>query len=299
MAAFSVGKTVFQTELGFNMREQKYNATDSKVAALESDLALRYGVLLEQLEVMVNLEYLNQKYSDPLGSSQLSGLNTITIGGKYLIYDPEKGYEKKPNLYSWKANHQFNWRQFIPAIGLYGGMNINLGRNKFNRIGTPNETDINLKGIIITQNQFGRYSFLTNIIVNRFPSLRQSLDYVVTLTRGFNSRVSGFFEIQGFKSDFNSDNYLRCGAAYLVRQNIQVDASIGKNFKKDPATVFGGVGISWRFDQNYEDVFLRIPKESKGKDEKAKKDGKDGKDDKKIKNKKKKRLDVIETDNDK
>ena len=55
--------------------------------------------------------------------------------------------------------------------------------------------------------------------------------------------------------------------------------------------LFGGFGVSWRFDANYNEIMLRIPKEEKGKDDK-KKDKKE----KKEKEKGKKRLDEVEGD---
>jgi hypothetical protein len=204
------------------------------------------------------------------------------------LSDPIKNYQEKPNLYSWKANHRFKWRAFIPAVGIYGGVNINLAGDKFYRRipGYPiiPQKNTSLRGMILTQNQFGRYALVTNIIVDKFPS-ETEIDYVITLTRGFSDRWSGFVETQGFTGDAYSDQLFRCGAAFLVQQNIQVDASIGTNIKDTPTVQGAAIGVSWRFDANYNDVFLRIPKEKKSKEDKKK--------DKK-KEKAKKRLDEIE-----
>ena len=67
------------------------------------------------------------------------------------------------------------------------------------------------------------------------------------------------------------------GAAFLMKETIQIDASIGTNVKNTPNYIFGGFGISWRFDENYNDVINRVKKEKgkkdKGKDKKDK--GKD------------------------
>jgi hypothetical protein len=53
---------------------------------------------------------------------------------------------------------------------------------------------------------------------------------------------------------------LRGGAAYLIQENIQIDANFGVNFKNTPTIVMGGIGISWRFDENYSDILLRTSK---------------------------------------
>jgi hypothetical protein len=79
-------------------------------------------------------------------------------------------------------------------------------------------------------------------------------------------------ENKGLKSDFYADGIFRGGAAFLMKENIQIDASIGTNYKNTPSLLFGGFGISWRFDANYNEVLLRIPKDKKDKGKKDKKD---------------------------
>jgi Putative MetA-pathway of phenol degradation len=292
MAAFSVGLTVIQAEMGVNYTKEKYDKADYKADIWASDLTLRYGILFEQLELIANFEYQNEKITTPSFSTKESGLKSTHLGAKFLVYDPVKNYEEKPNLYSWKANHHFNFRQFIPAVALYAGINLDLAHNKFLRLDVPKDESFSFKGMILTQNQFGRYTFLTNIILDKFPSQKNSIDYVLTMTRGFNSRVSGFIEIQGFNNDYYKDHFFRIGAAYLIKQNIQVDASIGSNFQAAPNLVFGGIGASWRFDANYNDVMLRIPKE----DTRSKQDKKQDKSKDKKKQKSKKRLEVFESE---
>lgn len=291
MGAFSVGKTVFQSEFGVNYIDKDYEDVAYAAEAWESDLTLRYGILFEQLELIASFDYQNQKTTQGAYTFNEAALSRSIVGAKFLLFDPVKNYEEKPNLYSWKANHKFSFRQFIPAVALYGGFNINLAREKFLYPGLEKENAFTLKGMILTQNQFGKYTFLTNIILDKFPSARNSIDYVLSLTRGFNSRFSGLLEIQGFNNEYYKDHYGRIGGAYLFKQNVQMDISIGKNFQKDPKMIFGGIGLSWRFDANYNDVFLRIPKEEKN-DGKSKSDKKK---EAKDKEKKKKRLDAIES----
>ena len=250
MAAFSVGKTVIQSEMGVNYSKERYDETflENGYEAVNwtADLTLRYGVFIEQFEILANFEYQNERITSPDFDRHDTGLKRTTIGAKYLVYDPDRDYEKKPNLYSWKANHKFNWRQFIPAIAFYGGANFNLAPDKFRRPEVPKEEGFTLKGMILTQNQFGRYTFLTNIIVDKFPSERNSLDYVLTMTRGFNSRVSGFIEIQGYNNEYYKDHFFRIGAAYLLKQNLQIDASVSSNFQDEPNIFVAGVGVSWQ-----------------------------------------------------
>ena len=286
-AAFSVGKTIFQAELGVNaFREDYYNSqdnyiTDYKADGWNSDLVLRYGAFFEQLEFIGELSYQREHYSqNNFFYAKHSGIKQATFGAKFLVYDPAKNYEKKPNVYSYRANHKFSWRQFIPAVGIYGGANLDLSNDAFRRPGIYPDRRLSLKGMILTQNQFGKFVLVSNIILNKFPD-NKKLDYVITLTRGFNERWSGMMEAQVS----NSDPFFRIGAAFLAYENIQVDASIGTNVANEPSLVIAGAGLSWRFDANYEDVYLRIPKEKKSKEDKKK--------DKK-KEEAKKRLDAID-----
>jgi Putative MetA-pathway of phenol degradation len=293
MTAFSVGKTVIQAELGFYGIKEDHSVKNYTISGYGSDLTVRYGAFLEQLELIMNLEYQNDKYISPFIEENRSGLKKTTFGAKYLLYDPDKNYKKKINVYSWKANHKFSWRQFIPAVGLYGGLHVNLSNNAFAKsiyqIEIPVDPKITTRAILLTQNQFGKSVLVGNIIIDKFPSIKRSLDYVVTLTRVISPRFSGFIEAQGFNGSYYKDTFLRGGGAFLLRENIQLDASISKNFKETPNILIGGVGIAWRFDQNYNDILLRIPKDKEAKGKK----GKDKKKDKK-KEKAKKRLDEIE-----
>lgn len=299
MSAFSVGETVFQAELGFYGLKEKHDLQKYEANGFGSDLSLRYGAFLEELEFSLDLQYQKEWYTAPLVDKSNGGLKQTIIGAKFLIYDPLKKYQdKKPNLYSWKANHKFTWRQFIPAIGIYGGLNINLSNDAFLRPGIPQDPKVSPKGMLITQNQFGRFVLVTNIILDKFPYKNKSIDYVVTLTHGFNSRWSGFIENQGFNNSYYSDGIFRGGAAYLMKQNIQIDAAIGANYKDTPSILTGGIGMSWRFDKNYTDLLIRVNKEKKGKDKKDKKDKKNKKDKKgkKEKEKTKKRADEVDVE---
>jgi hypothetical protein len=287
MGAFSVGKTVIQAELGFYGFREKHSITAYEANGFGTELQVRYGAFFEQLEFILDAQYQSETYKDTrlLTNERHSAFKEISIGAKYLIYDPLKNYEQKPNLYSWKANHKFSWRAFIPAVGAYAGLNLALSNGVFDRPRYRPENKISPTVGVLTQNQFGRFVLVINVMAEKLATERESFDYVVTLTRGFNQRWSGFLEHQGYISDYYSDAVFRVGAAWLAKQNVQIDASIGTNIKNTPSILVGGVGLSWRFDANYNEVYLRIPEKEKSKDDKKK--------DKK-KDKAKKRLDEIE-----
>lgn len=281
MSPFSIGKTVIQAETGVTYLREKHELLATEASGFAIDADLRYGAFFEQLELILNLQYRFDSYETPVLEDKRNGFNQMIIGGKYLVYDPDKNYEKKPNLYSWKANHKFSWHDFVPSVAVYGGFNLRLFDNPFNE---RNEK-ITPKGMLLTQNEFGRYVFVTNIFIDDLASNFQSYGYVLTLTRGFNERWSGFIENQGIKGDFYSDGIFRLGAAYLLKENMQIDASVGKNIKDTPSIFTAGIGFSWRFDENYEEVLLRAPKD---------KDEKKSKEEKKKEKEAKKRKDAIE-----
>jgi hypothetical protein len=282
MSAFSVGETVFQAEAGFFGARERYDEARYEANGFGSDLSIRYGAFWEQFEMILDLQYQKDWYQSPLVDDTRSGLRQTTIGAKYLIYDPFKNaVQDKPNIFSWKANQKkkFKFRDLIPAVGLYAGVNLGIGNNPFVR----DDAFISPKGMLITQHHFGsRWVWVNNVILDKITTDDAYLGLVSTLTRGFNARWSGFLEFQGVKGDFYSDYLFRGGAAYLIRENIQIDASVSKNIKDTPDIAGASIGLSWRFDANYEKIYLRSTKPIDDKDKKGKKD------------KKKKRKDEVE-----
>lgn len=260
MSAFAVGKTVFQVETGvFGIQEShdllKYDANGFGV-----DMELRYGAFLENLEFIADVQYLYETFTYPMQVDDRADFKQAVLGAKYLIYDPNKGYKKEVNLYSWKANHKFDWHQLIPAVAVFGGANFTGKENPF--YFSP-ESEISPKAALILQNHLGDGSwvFVTNITYNYITTDYPSLSYILTLTKGINEKWSAFVENQGIDSDFYSDAIVRGGAAYLINRNMQVDASISTNFKDTPSILYGGVGISWRYDGRYKEVPLLTKQE--------------------------------------
>lgn len=270
VSAFSVGKTVIQAEGGLYGIHEQHDLKRYMANGYGTELSLRYGAIFEQLEFNLDSQYQYDWYQAPLVDDTRGGFKQFVVGAKYLIYDPFLKLNDKPNVYSWNANHKFNWKDFIPAVAIYGGLNLRFGINPYTFKEDPM---ISPKIMLITQNQFGaKWVLVTNIIADKFTTKYPSLGIIATMTRGFNMRWSGFLEAQGYKSDFYADTVLRTGAAYLVRENIQLDASISKNIKNTPDILYGGIGLSWRFDSDYQTDYVRVKnKKEKEKKDKAKK----------------------------
>lgn len=278
MSAFAVGKTVIQIETGvFGIQESHSLPPHSDANGFGIDVTLRYGLFLENLELVADVQYVNQTVNSPMRSMNIADFKQTVLGAKYLIYDPNKNYKKEPNLYSWKANHSFDWHQLIPAVSVFAGANFIFTDNPYSyslgsKISKLPESSISPKFTLITQNHLGdgRWVFVTNITSDYITTDYPSLSYILTLTRGISDKWSAFVENQGINSDIYSDAILRGGAAYLINKNLQVDASISTNFKDTPSILYGGVGVSWRYDGRYKEVHI-LSKEEKAAEKMAKK----------------------------
>lgn len=282
MSAFSVGKTVIQIETGINLINEKHDVLEYSANGYSTDFAVRYGFIKEELEAIMDLNYQSDTYYSYDLVKQRTGLKVSTMGFKYLVYDPFKNYQDTPDLYSWKANHKFKWHQFIPAVSAFAGMNLNFSSNPF-LYTNEKLSQISPKIMAVTQNIFnGAWVLVTNIYLDKISTKSQSTGYVITLTKGFNAQWSGFIENKAIKGTYYADGIFTIGAAYLFSKNLQMDASLSKNYKTTPSLLYGGFGISWRSDTKYQKVLLKDKKKDKKKDNSVK--GKD-------KEKAKKRLD--------
>lgn len=252
MSAYAVGKSVIQAELGVYGIKEKHDLLGYDASGFGTDLTIRYGAFLEQLEFIADLQYQTESFNTPYISYKKNNFRQTVLGAKYLIYDPYKNYKREVNIYSYKANRNFQWRELIPAVSVFAGANF-VGAN--NPYYFSPDGAISPKVSLITQNLLGggAWVFVTNIIADYIGTDYPSYGYVLTLTHGFNDRWSGFVENQGYKSDFYSDSILRGGAAFLLSSNMQVDASISTNFKNTPSILYGGVGVSWRYDGWYKE----------------------------------------------
>lgn len=264
MMAFAVGKSVIQLESGFFGIQEKHDLLGYEANGFGVDLNLRWGVFKEQLEAVAEIQYQSDQLTNAFSITDRNALRSMVIGGKYLVYDPNKYYEREVNIKSWKANQGFKWRQLIPSVAVFAGANLNFSDNPFNYNSNIIEPSMSPKVSVITQNTLGtRWVLVSNIIYNKFTSSFKSLEYIVTLTHGINERWSIFVENQGFEGDYYSDIVFRGGGAFLVLPSLQIDASFSQNIKNTPTIMYGGVGVSWRFDNNYNDVRILSPKDYK------------------------------------
>ncbi|PQV50169.1 outer membrane putative beta-barrel porin/alpha-amylase [Jejuia pallidilutea] len=250
-SAFSVGTNVLQFEVGPNyIKEERTPLPKYEVSGFGADFSVRYGLFFEALEINIEGNYQNDtktNFSTFNTEDKRSNFKYLTLGAKYLIYDPYKDIEsEKPNLYSWKANRGFKWKSLIPAIAVYAGVNYDTENNPYTAAGIEG---LSPKIMIATQNNFnGGWVFVMNLIKDRIGTDQSDFTYILTLTHAFSPQWVIFGETQGIKSDFYADNLLRFGGAYLFDKNFQLDTAVTFNTKDTPSVLNLTLGASYRFD---------------------------------------------------
>jgi hypothetical protein len=249
-SAFSVGSNVIQIETGAYFLNEKHELLDNKVKGVGLNFTLRYGLILEELELQVSGVYQNDKHTDMRSTIDTeynrSNFKKFKIGAKYLVYDPYKNRDDSPNLYSYWANNKFKWNSLIPAVSVYAGINIDGENNPYT---APGIKGVSPSFTIATQNNFNNnFVLITNLILERIGTNQNDFEYIVTLTHAFNNQWVSFIETHGINSEFYAENMLKFGAAYLSNENLQLDTSVTINFKNTPKIFYINFGGSYRFD---------------------------------------------------
>ena len=249
VSSYAVGKNVVQAEFGLLYEIQNHSAINYDSNIIGGDLSLRYGLLLENLELNYEGSYINQSitFNNFNLEETRTNFRRNRIGLKYLLYDPFKNTEaNKPNLYSWKANNKFSLKNLIPAISVYGGATFNLGDNPF----YPEDDIISYRGMVALQSLLTpRFVIISNIAYDRITTDFPELSYTISLSHALrNPKWSVFVEHQGIDSDRYSDLLLRGGVAHLFNPNFQVDVSFGGSFKTTPSRILISTGLSYRLD---------------------------------------------------
>jgi len=203
-SAFSVGSNVIQIETGAYLLNEKHELLDNKVKGMGLNFMLRYGLILEELEIQVSGVYQNDQFTDMRSNIDAeynrSNFKKFKIGAKYLVYDPYKNRDDRPNLYSYWANNKFKWSSLIPAVSVYAGINIDGKNNPYTAHG--------IKGVsptftIATQNNFSNnFVLITNLILERIGTNQNDFEYITTLTYAINNQWVSFIEAHGINSDF-------------------------------------------------------------------------------------------------
>ncbi|NJB69686.1 hypothetical protein GGR42_000148 [Saonia flava] len=265
VSAYAVGKSVLQTEVGFVYENQEHTELLTKVNRFGGEMAIRYGLLFEELELIWEGTYVHEnKDYESLGEYySRTNFTRHRAGLKFLVFDPFKNPERnKPNLLSWRANNVFQLKNLLPAVSLYGGATFNLGDNPF----YPSDPTISYRGMIATQSRLTpRFVLITNVAYDRIGTEDPELSYIISITRALrNPKWSVFLENQGIKSDRYGDMIIRTGMAHLFNERLQADVNFGGSFKNTPSRFFASIGGSYRFDFHKDKL---VPIEDQNADE--------------------------------
>ncbi len=255
VSAYAVGKNVVQAEIGVTMEKDEHVRMFTESDFLGGDIALRYGLFFEQLEISYEGSYVKEDiiYTQLDLEATRTDFTRNRLGLKYLLYDPFKNPENnKPNLYSWKANHGFKLKNLIPAISVYAGANFVLGENPF----YSGDPIVSPRVMLATQSRLSsRFVLISNIAYDRIGTDFPEMSYIVSVSHALgNPKWSVFLEHQGIKSDRYADAIVRTGVAYLFNENFQADLNIATNFKDTPSKQFGTIGFSYRLDMHKDEL---------------------------------------------
>ena len=250
-SAFSVGTNVIQLEAGPYIVKEEHTPLQYDVNGFGTDFAARYGLIFEQLEINLEGTFQKDTFTDKRSAitqeNSRSNFKNLTLGVKYLVFDPYKNSgEEQPNLYSYHANRKFKWKSLIPAVSVYLGTNYDTENNPYT---APDVKGFSPKVMIASQNNFnGGWVFVINLIKDRIGSDYSDFQYILTLTKSVGQQWAVFGETQGIKSDFYADNLFRFGGAYLWNKNLQFDTALTFNTKDTPSVFGVNFGASYRFD---------------------------------------------------
>ncbi|CAM1372574.1 transporter [Tenacibaculum xiamenense] len=252
---YSVGSGVYQIESTLFYRNVPFVETFSNPESFGANLLFRTSFLFEKLEFNLNTTLSNDKigFKNVFKSSyNTTGFSRFTLGAKYMVYAPTYD-DKSKEIRSWKARHSFDWKRWIPHVGVYAGINFGSFLSDFH-----NKGGITPKVGVLLQNEFSdKLNVITNLFYDNIGSDFTEYSYVVTGTYNFNDYWSGFAEIQGVFEKYQNKSSIGAGAAYLFNENLQFNASLRGNFEGNEFGVTSAIGVSYRLDR-HEDKFAEL-----------------------------------------
>ncbi len=252
---YSVGAGVYQFETSLFFRKANATPTFSNPQALGLNLLFRTSFISEKLELNVNTTLQNDKiaFKNIFESSyKKTGLSQFTLAAKYLVYTP-KYANKKEEIRSWNARHSFDYKRWIPHIGVYAGVNFGSFLTDYHEKG-----GISPKVGVLLQNEFSdKLRVITNLYYDYIGSDFSEYSYIITGTYNYNDYWSGFAELQGTFAKYQKETNVGVGAAYLFSENLQFNATVRGMLQQKEIGVYTGLGVSYRLDR-HEDIFIEV-----------------------------------------
>ncbi|MBS9773999.1 MAG: transporter [Tenacibaculum sp.] len=248
---FSVGTGIYQFETSLFLRKDKSVPIFSNPQSLGINFHFRTSFLFERLELNVTTSLQNDRISfkNVFESYKTeTGLGTLTLAAKYLVYKP-KYTDKTKEIRSWKKRFSFDYRRLIPNIAVYAGYNLG------NTLNNPHKHGGNTKklGILLQNNFSNQFNVITNFYYNYMGSKTPEYSYVITGTYSFNEKWSVFIEHQAMFSKIEKHNNIGAGVTYLFNDNLQFNTNFRENFRNETTGYYAGIGVSYRIDKHIDD----------------------------------------------
>ena len=243
---------MYQIESGFSVDRLRGEAFKSESLFNNGNLALRVGLFSEALELIYEGSYSMEFSTSPIPGGKIGidqGFTSNRIGAKIMLFDPFKNPDNRPiNVYSWKKNNGFRWRNILPAIALYAGANISLQSSIYlkenpsiaPRVMVVTQSHLTPKMVVIIN---GIYDFIGT------ESLEEKT-VIASLSYAIKRKWSVFVEGQYSIFANSEEQIIRTGGAFLFRKNLQFDLYIGINFQNEPSREIIGLGFSYRLDRH-------------------------------------------------
>lgn len=220
-SAAVIPKKTFQIETGFGFEGDKSNGEKQNNFSLFNTL-LRYGVN-ENFEVRLATS-INMSSTEADGEVEsIFGVSYIDVGMKLKMVD---GDGLKPQI-------AFLTSVIIPKSG----------NDEFSpQYLTPS------MALAFAQDLSNTFSIGYNIgAVWNGLTAKPAAKYSVALAIALAKKLGGFVEMYGyFPQDEQGINILDFGLTYLIRPNLQVDASAGFGLSEVSPDYFISAGVSWR-----------------------------------------------------
>lgn len=252
---YSVGTGVYQFETSLFFRRTPIKSMFSNPQALGLQLHFRTSFFLEKLELNLTTSLQRDKiaFRNVFESSyNQTGLGELTLGAKYLVYEP-KYTEKGKEIRSWNKRHGFDLKRWIPNVAVYAGVNFNSFLTEYH-----NRTGISPKAGVLLQNDFSKqFNLITNIYYNYIGSELPEWSYIITGTYNFNDTWAGFAEHQAMFNEEEQRSNLGLGLAYLYNNNLQFNTSLRATFQEQSIGFYASLGASYRIDRHI-DEFVEL-----------------------------------------
>ncbi len=218
---FTVGKDIFQTQMGMQFREVDYPMASQSDQSAE--MVFRAG-LLKDFEVGVALNFLFTKYESPNTESDNYGVNTAYLKARYTLH---------------------RGKGAVPTVGADLALGIPVVNDDFKQ-------EYIYPRITLMTNQvfFDKLSFTTNFGANWLGNGRNPDGFAI-LNFGYpiTSKLGVFVESYANFNSNDTEIRLDGGFSYLYDKNLQFDL-YGGNYKQNSPAInadfFFSAGLSWR-----------------------------------------------------